>query len=202
MLVRCAAFFPLLLLLALPALAADKLIALTFDDGPRPYVLFGTQGDHPAPGLLDTLDDQGVKGTFFVVGWRLTPGTWGERRHEENIGVTCIAAAEQMVKRGHELEDHTFTHIELRRAERSKGEQWVVSDVERAAQLIKAVTGIQPRYVRPQTGAYRTMRARTSNGTAIASCPSRRQTPLHCATSIPSTTCARGRTPATVPRPL
>jgi peptidoglycan/xylan/chitin deacetylase (PgdA/CDA1 family) len=37
----------------------------------------------------------------------------------------------------------------LRRAERSKGEQWVVSDVERAAQLIKAVTGIQPRYVRP-----------------------------------------------------
>jgi peptidoglycan/xylan/chitin deacetylase (PgdA/CDA1 family) len=125
------------------------LIALTFDDGPRPYLLLGTKGDHPTTGLLDTLDNNGVKGTFFVVGWRLTPGTWGERRHEQNIGVTCIDAAQQAVKRGHELEDHTFTHIELRGAERTKGEQWVVGDVERAAQAIKAVTGIQPKYVRP-----------------------------------------------------
>jgi len=129
--------------------SADKVIALTFDDGPRPYVLFGTKGDHPTPGLLDTLDNQGVKGTFFVVGWRLTPGTWGERRHEPNVGVTCMDAARQMVKRGHELEDHTFTHIEMRSAERTKGEQWVVGDVDRAAQAIKAVTGIPPRYVRP-----------------------------------------------------
>src|ERR1700727_2612936 len=72
---------------------AEKLIALTFDDGPRPYVLFGTKGDHPAPGLADILDQNGVKATFFVVGWRLTPKTWGEPRHEENIGVTCIDAA-------------------------------------------------------------------------------------------------------------
>src|ERR1700739_1868822 len=34
---------------------ADKLIALTFDDGPRPYVLFGRKADHPAPGLADIL---------------------------------------------------------------------------------------------------------------------------------------------------
>jgi peptidoglycan-N-acetylglucosamine deacetylase len=131
------------------ALSADKLIALTFDDGPRPYVLLGTTGEHPTPGLLDTLEKNGVKGTFFVVGWRLTPGTWGDRRYEKNVGVTCIDAAQQAVKRGHELEDHTFTHIELRGAERTKGEQWVVGDVERAARAIKAVTGIQPRYVRP-----------------------------------------------------
>jgi peptidoglycan/xylan/chitin deacetylase (PgdA/CDA1 family) len=70
------------------ALSADKLIALTFDDGPRPYVLLGTTGEHPTPGLLDTLEKNGVKGTFFVVGWRLTPGTWGDRRYEKNVGVT------------------------------------------------------------------------------------------------------------------
>ncbi len=134
--------------LAIP-FPADKLIALTFDDGPRPYVLLGTKGDHPTTGLLDTLDNNGVKGTFFVVGWRLTPGTWGERRHEQNIGVTCIDAAQQAVERGHELENHTFTHIELRGAEKTKGEQWVIGDVERASQAIKAVTGIEPRYVRP-----------------------------------------------------
>jgi peptidoglycan-N-acetylglucosamine deacetylase len=131
------------------ASSADKLIALTFDDGPRPYVLFGTKADHPAPGLVDILDNNKVKATFFVVGWRLTPKTWGEPRHEENIGVTCIDAAERLTSRGHELEDHTYSHVELRSAEKKRGEQWVIGDVERGAQAIKAVTGKQPRYVRP-----------------------------------------------------
>ena len=126
----------------------DKLIALTFDDGPRPYVLFGSK-EHPAPGLADILDKNGVKATFFVVGWRLTPKTWGERRHEENIGITCLDAAGQLLKRGHELEDHTYSHIELRTAERKNGEHWVREDVDRGAQAIKAVTGAEPRYVRP-----------------------------------------------------
>ena len=127
----------------------QKLIALTFDDGPRPYVLFGVKGDHPSPGLLDILGQNGVKATFFVVGWRLTPKTWGEPRHEDNIGITCLDAAEQVIRRGHELEDHTYSHVELRSAERKNGEQWVMHDVDRGAQAIKAVTGSQPRYVRP-----------------------------------------------------
>lgn len=129
--------------------SGGKLIALTFDDGPRPYVLFGSKGVHPAPGLVDILDQNGVKATFFVVGWRLTPKTWGEPRHEEDIGVTCIDAAEQLIRRGHELEDHTYSHLELRTAERKNGEQWVMHDVDRGAQAIKSVTGTQPRYVRP-----------------------------------------------------
>jgi len=131
------------------AFSTDKLIALTFDDGPRPYVLFGGNGDHPGPSLLNTLDENGVKATFFVVGWRLTPKTWGERRYEENVGVTCLEAAEELVRRGHELEDHTYSHIELRGAERKRGEQWVIGDVNRGAEAIKAVTGIQPHYLRP-----------------------------------------------------
>ena len=127
----------------------DKLIALTFDDGPRPYVLFGRKAEHPAPGLADILDQNGVKATFFVVGWRLTPKTWGEPKHEEDIGVTCLDAAERLIRRGHELEDHTYSHLELRTAEKKNGEQWVMHDVDRGAQAIKAVTGTQPRYVRP-----------------------------------------------------
>jgi peptidoglycan/xylan/chitin deacetylase (PgdA/CDA1 family) len=136
-------------LITISAFSADKLIALTFDDGPRPYVLLGTKGDHPRPGLINVLDSNGVKATFFVVGWRLTPRTWGEPRHEENIGVTCIDAAQQLIQHGYELEDHTYSHIELRTAERKRGEQWVVSDVNRGAEAIKAVTGTQPQYVRP-----------------------------------------------------
>jgi peptidoglycan-N-acetylglucosamine deacetylase len=128
---------------------ADKLIALTFDDGPRPYVLFGSKESNRGPGLADILDQNGVKATFFVVGWRLTPKTWGEPRHEENIGISCLGAAEQLIRRGHELEDHTYSHLELRSAEKKNGEQWVMHDVDRGAQAIKAVTGTQPRYVRP-----------------------------------------------------
>lgn len=127
----------------------EKLIALTFDDGPRPYVLFGTKGEHPTQGLADILDQNGVKATFFVVGWRLTPKTWGEPRHEDNIGVTCLDAAQQLIRRGHELEDHTYSHLELRTAEKKNGERWVMNDVNRGAEAIKAVTGSQPRYVRP-----------------------------------------------------
>jgi peptidoglycan/xylan/chitin deacetylase (PgdA/CDA1 family) len=131
------------------ALQAGKLIALTFDDGPRPYVLFGSKGAYPAPALADVLDKNGVKATFFVVGWRLTPKTWGDRHQEEDIGVTCIDAAKQLVSHGHELEDHTFSHIQLRTAESKKGERWVLQDVARGAEAIKAVTGVQPRYFRP-----------------------------------------------------
>jgi peptidoglycan/xylan/chitin deacetylase (PgdA/CDA1 family) len=131
------------------AFRGDKLIALTFDDGPRPYVLFGSKTAHPAQGLVDILDQNGVKATFFVVGWRLTPKTWGEPKHEEDIGVTCLDAAERLIRRGHELEDHTYSHLELRTAEKKNGEQWVMHDVDRGAQAIKSVTGTQPRYVRP-----------------------------------------------------
>src|SRR5579872_7493817 len=111
-----------LLLLSLPSPAADKLIALTFDDGPRPYVLFGVKTPQSTPVLLDVLDQNGVKATFFVMGWRLTPKTWGDRRYETNIGMTCVEAAEQALRRGHEIENHTFSHVELGGAERKKGE--------------------------------------------------------------------------------
>jgi peptidoglycan/xylan/chitin deacetylase (PgdA/CDA1 family) len=130
------------------SLASDKLIALTFDDGPRPYVLYGTK-DSPVPGLLAVLDSSQVKATFFVMGWRLTPKTWGEPRYEKNIGITWLDAVRDEVHRGHEIENHTYSHAELRTAERRKGEAWVVADVERGASVVIAVTGAQPKYLRP-----------------------------------------------------
>jgi len=144
-----AALLALVFVSATAAFSADKLIALTFDDGPRPYVLFGSKAEHAAPGLISVLDSNGVKATFFVVGWRLTPKTWGERRYEENVGITCIDAAERLLKSGYELEDHTYSHIELRSAEKKRGEQWVIEDVNRGAQAIEALTGAQPLYIRP-----------------------------------------------------
>src|SRR5581483_11685448 len=134
----------LALALAVPqcAFSADKLIALTFDDGPRPYVLFGSEAARP--GLLEVLDQQHVNATFFVMGWRLTPKTWGDRRYEKNIGVTCVDAVQRLIKRGHEIEDHTYSHVQLDIAERKKGEGWVIEDVEHGARLIEAVSGSRP----------------------------------------------------------
>jgi len=156
-----------LTLLLLAALAAvplwpaappsEKLIALTFDDGPRPYVLygmkepqkFGRKENQPIPGLLDLLDREKVKATFFVMGWRLTPKTWGDKRYETNIGITCADAAHEELRRGHEIENHTYSHVELKTAERKKGEAWVVADVVRGGAMVKSVTGSTPQYLRP-----------------------------------------------------
>jgi peptidoglycan/xylan/chitin deacetylase (PgdA/CDA1 family) len=138
----------LFLAVSLSAFSADKLIALTFDDGPRPYVLFGDKLKG-TPGLLDVLDKQNVKATFFVMGWRLTPKTWGDKRYETNVGINCIDAAHEVLKRGHEIENHTYSHVELKTAERKKGEGWVISDVDQGAKMVQAITGSKPEYLRP-----------------------------------------------------
>lgn len=143
---RKIAALALVLLASFPAFAVDKLIALTFDDGPRPYVLYGKDGK---PGLISVLDQNHVNATFFVMGWRLTPHTWGDRRYETNIGITCVDAVRALVKRGDEIEDHTYSHVQLQAAEKKNGEAWVIGDVDHGAQLIQATTGIRPVYVRP-----------------------------------------------------
>src|SRR5690348_2333375 len=136
---------------ALSSAAADqKLIALTFDDGPRPYVLFGQRpaGQPGAIGLLDLLDRNQVKATFFVMGWRLLPKQYGDRR-EYRTDMTCLDAAREVFHRGHELEDHSFSHVQFKLFDKQHGDAGVVEDVDRASALIKTVTGRPAEFVRP-----------------------------------------------------
>ena len=136
---------------AISSLAADqKLIALTFDDGPRPYVLFGQRpaGQPSAIGLLDLLDRNQVRATFFVMGWRLLPKQYGDRR-EFRTGMTCLDAAREVFRRGHEIEDHSFSHVQFKLFEKQHGDAGVVEDVDRASALIKTVTGHPAEFVRP-----------------------------------------------------
>lgn len=147
---------PIALLLAMLATAAtafasqEKLIALTFDDGPRPYVLLGApaSAEKPTPSLLDLLDRDQVKATFFVMGWRLTPGSYGDRR-EPRIDKTCLDAAREAFRRGNEIENHTYSHVQLRLLEKQKGESGAIADVDKGAQMVKSVTGKTPLYLRP-----------------------------------------------------
>lgn len=149
---RFLAFLLLALLLAAAPLAAaqQKLIALTFDDGPRPYVLLGIQQppEKASPSLLDLLDKDHVKATFFVVGWRLTKNSQGARE-EPKLGITCLAAAKEVIRRGHELENHTFSHLNLEKQERREGLPWVLEDVDKESKLLEGLTGKLPRFVRP-----------------------------------------------------
>jgi len=141
----------LFLACVLPNLASgQKLIALTFDDGPRPYVLYGVRnpGEPVKAGLIDTLEKNGVKATFFLMGWRLTPKTWGERR-ETNIGITCIDAARDLVKRGHELENHTYGHERLNLVQKKRGSEGALADIEKGSSAIEAITGRKAIYIRP-----------------------------------------------------
>jgi peptidoglycan-N-acetylglucosamine deacetylase len=67
----------------------DNQLALTFDDGPHPLY---------TPRILATLREAGVPATFFVLGSQA-------EQHPE-----IIAA---MIKDGHELGNHTYSHANL-----------------------------------------------------------------------------------------
>ena len=69
---------------------SEKRIALTFDDGPHP--IYTEQ-------ILSILREYGVKATFFVIG--------------ENVGY-YPDAFDAIVKDGHEVGNHTFSHPHLR----------------------------------------------------------------------------------------
>ena len=64
----------------------DKVVALTFDDGPHPKY---------TEQILDVLDEYGVKATFFVIG--------------KNAEAYPDIVKEETA-RGHEVESHTFSH--------------------------------------------------------------------------------------------
>ncbi len=66
----------------------EKVVVLTFDDGPCMYT----------EKLLDTLDEYGVKATFFVVGWRI-------KRNERNRAIVLDA-----YNRGHDIAIHGYSH--------------------------------------------------------------------------------------------
>ncbi|HZF10282.1 MAG TPA: polysaccharide deacetylase family protein [Thermoanaerobaculia bacterium] len=74
-------------LVRLPAAAARRgEVALTFDDGPDPVV---------TPQVLDRLAERGVRASFFLVGQR---------------AAACPELAAEIVRRGHRVENHTWSH--------------------------------------------------------------------------------------------
>ena len=99
-------------------------VALTFDDGPD---LVHT------PKVLDLLSEAGARATFFVVG-------------ERAAGAPDLVR--EMVARGHEVENHTWSHANLW----FRGPNRTEREITRAHDLIADLTGRPPRFFRPPWG--------------------------------------------------
>ena len=105
---------------------AEKVIALTFDDGPDPFV---------TPRLLKALRDAEVKATFFLVG-RLA------KRYPKLV--------KAIVEEGHAVAGHGFTHTDHREKSAADAFQY---HLEPTNKILEKHTGQQIEYFRPPYGA-------------------------------------------------
>lgn len=103
----------------------EKVIALTFDDGPTP-----THTDQ----ILAVLDDLGVKATFFVTGDSMA---------------AHMAEGKKLVAAGHELGNHTYSHARklILRSAATFGDE-----IERTDQLIREAGYLGEIHFRPPYG--------------------------------------------------
>ncbi|OXM85830.1 polysaccharide deacetylase family protein [Paenibacillus rigui] len=102
----------------------EKIIALTFDDGPHP--------EHTAL-ILDLLKQYDAKATFFVVGNKV-------ERFPELL--------KREVAEGHELANHTYSHAYLSRKMNIKKE------IDQTEELVYSITGQKCHLFRPPGGIF------------------------------------------------
>lgn len=103
---------------------SEKCVALTFDDGPLPTTT--------SP-LIDILRDNQVLATFYVVG---------------DLVEQYPEILEQIHSNGHEIGNHTTTHLNLGFADKDK----IREEVGQADEAITRITGKMPRTFRPTYG--------------------------------------------------
>jgi peptidoglycan/xylan/chitin deacetylase (PgdA/CDA1 family) len=100
---------------------SEKVVALTFDDGPNPV---------RTPHVLDALDRRQVKATFFMMG-----------RNVERFP----AVAREVLRRGHEIGNHSYSHPKL--IFMSPGR--VRSEIERTDAALRGIGVDGPIHFRP-----------------------------------------------------
>ena len=102
----------------------NKVIALTFDDGPGPYTAH----------LLDILDQYGARATFFLIGSKVS-------------GQASVVRSIQA--RGHQLGNHSWSHPELPKLSVDQ----IAGEIDRTNEAIRQATGVKPSILRPPYGA-------------------------------------------------
>lgn len=104
--------------------APEKLIALTFDDGPGPGTLR----------ILDALERAGGRGTFCMVGNRV-------EQHP--------ATVRRVARQGSEIATHSYSHPNLARISPERLQQ----ELNDSIRAIRKIAGISPRILRPPYGS-------------------------------------------------
>jgi len=104
---------------------SDKVVALTFDDGPHPL---------HTPRVLDVLERHHVNATFFMMG-----------RNVERFP----AIARQVLERGHEIGNHSYSHPKLVLMSPRR----VREEIERTDQLLRSIGVSGEIYFRPPHAA-------------------------------------------------
>ena len=107
-------------LLCAAALDGRRALALTFDDGPS---------REATPAIAALLEENGARGTFFVVGDRIAGSEAVLRR---------LAAA------GHELANHTYNHAHTTYLSRDELRQEIVSTSAAIEELGASVSFVRP----------------------------------------------------------
>lgn len=103
----------------------EKLIALTFDDGPHP----GHTGR-----ILDVLAQYGIKATFFIIGCNA-------KYYPEPLN--------RAIAEGHEIENHSMDH-----KTRDRSREELEREILDAADFIETLSGRRSSYFRPPEGNY------------------------------------------------
>ncbi len=112
---------------------ADKVIYLTFDDGPSSNT----------PKVLDILREENVKATFFVTG------------HHKNF----VHLIKREFEEGHTIGAHTFSH----KYEIYTSQETYFNDLERLQKVIEKYTGSRTNLIRLPGGSSNTIHLRYSN---------------------------------------
>ena len=106
----------------------DPTVFLTFDDGT-------SKNTHK---ILDILNEEGVKGTFFVVGSQVV-----------NHGSVSREAVKRIVEEGHTLAIHCYNHTY---SEIYKSKEAYFADFDKVVSLLEEITGTSPNIVRLPSG--------------------------------------------------
>lgn len=103
----------------------DKMIALTFDDGPGPYT----------DELIDGLEKLNAKASFFLVGEKI-------KSYPDTVA--------KIARNGHLVGNHTYSHIKLTALSPDE----IKKEIDKTNEEIKAITGEALQFFRPPFGRY------------------------------------------------
>lgn len=107
-------------------ITTEKIIALSFDDGPHPKYTIQ---------ILDLLKQYDIKATFFVLGM-----------HAESFPDII----RRQVAEGHEVGNHSYSHVNMRKASKKV----IKEEFEKTQDIIYSITNIKPKLFRPPYGNY------------------------------------------------